>query len=151
VIDVAPTVLEAAQLPEPKSVNGVAQAPIEGVSMAYSFDKADAASTHRTQYFEIFGNRAIYSDGWFAGTIHRAPWEPLPRRKLQEDVWELYDTRKDFSLVDDVAGSNPANRQDPQGRRGRETDRRSHQGAGGRRTARGRCQAGIVQLTGRKG
>ena len=108
VIDVAPTVLQAASLPEPKSVNGTVQSPIEGVSMAYSFDKADAASTHKNQYFEIFGNRAIYSDGWFAGTIHRAPWEQLPRRKLQEDIWELYDTRTDFSLTNDLAASNPA-------------------------------------------
>jgi arylsulfatase len=108
VIDVAPTVLEAAGLPEPKSVNGVAQAPIEGVSMVYTFDKPDAASTRKTQYFEIMGNRAIYADGWFAGTIHRAPWEQLPRRKLQEDVWELYDTRSDFSLVNDLAASDPA-------------------------------------------
>jgi arylsulfatase A-like enzyme len=108
VIDVAPTVLEAASLPEPTSVNGVAQSPIEGVSMVYTFDKADAASTRKTQYFEIMGNRGIYSDGWFAGTIHRAPWEQLPRRKLQEDVWELYDTRSDFSLANDVAASNPA-------------------------------------------
>src|SRR6185295_10898316 len=108
VIDVAPTVLEAANLPEPKSVNGVAQSPIEGVSMVYTFDKADAPSTRKTQYFEITGNRAIYSDGWFAGTIHRAPWEKGPRHKLQEDVWELYDTRNDFSLANDVAASNPA-------------------------------------------
>jgi len=108
VIDVAPTVLEAASLPEPKSVNGTVQSPIEGVSMAYTFDKPDAASTHKTQYFEIFGNRAIYNDGWFAGTIHRAPWEQLPRRKLQEDIWELYDSRTDFSLANDLAASNPA-------------------------------------------
>jgi arylsulfatase len=107
VIDVAPTVLEAANLPEPKSVNGTVQSPIEGVSMAYSFDKSDAKSTHKTQYFEIFGNRAVYSDGWFAGTIHRAPWEKVPRRKLQEDKWELYDTRHDFSLSNDVAAANP--------------------------------------------
>lgn len=107
VIDVAPTVLQAASLPEPKSVNGTVQSPIEGVSMAYSFDKSDAASTHKTQYFEIFGNRAIYSDGWFAGTIHRAPWEQLPRRKMQEDIWELYDSRTDFSLTNDLAASNP--------------------------------------------
>jgi arylsulfatase len=108
VIDVAPTVLEAASLPEPKSVNGVVQAPIEGVSMVYTFDQAGAESTRKTQYFEIMGNRGIYHDGWFAGTIHRAPWEQKPRRKLQEDVWELYDTRSDFSLVNDLAGSNPA-------------------------------------------
>jgi arylsulfatase A-like enzyme len=108
VIDVAPTVLEAAKLPEPKSVDGVVQTPIEGVSMIYAFDHPDAKSTHKTQYFEIFGNRAIYSDGWFAGTIHRAPWEKVPRRKLQDDVWELYDTTKDFSLVDNLAADNPA-------------------------------------------
>lgn len=107
VIDVAPTVLEAAQLPEPKSVNGTVQTPIEGVSMLYTFDNAQAASTHTTQYFEIFGNRAIYKDGWLAGTVHKAPWEMKPRRKLQEDIWELYDTRNDFSLVNDLAAANP--------------------------------------------
>jgi arylsulfatase A-like enzyme len=108
VIDVAPTVLEAASLPQPKSVNGTVQEPIQGVSMLYSFDKSDVKSTHKVQYFEIFGNRAIYDDGWFAGTIHRAPWEKTPRRKLQEDIWELYDTRTDFSLAHDLAVSNPA-------------------------------------------
>jgi arylsulfatase A-like enzyme len=108
VIDIAPTVLEAASLPEPKSVNGTVQEPIEGVSMLYSFDKADAASPHETQYFEITGNRAIYNDGWFAGTIHRAPWETQPRRKLTDDIWELYDTTKDFSLANNLAGANPA-------------------------------------------
>ena len=107
VIDVAPTVLEAASLPEPKSVNGTVQSPIEGVSMLYSFDQPAAKSTHQTQYFEIFGNRAIYHDGWFAGTVHRAPWEKVPRQKLQEDTWELYDTTKDFSLANDLAKSNP--------------------------------------------
>jgi arylsulfatase A-like enzyme len=108
VIDVAPTVLQAAGLPEPKSVNGTVQAPIDGVSMLYSFDQPAAPSTHTTQYFEIFGNRAIYHDGWFAGTIHRAPWEKLPRQKLQDDPWELYDTRTDFSLVNNLAASQPA-------------------------------------------
>lgn len=108
VIDVAPTVLEAASLPEPKSVNGTVQEPIEGVSMLYTFDQPNAKSTHTTQYFEIFGNRAIYHDGWFAGTIHRAPWERVPRCKLQDDKWELYDTTKDFSLVNDLAATNPA-------------------------------------------
>jgi arylsulfatase len=108
VIDVAPTVLDAANLPEPKSVNGVVQAPIEGVSMLYTFDNPKAESTHKTQYFEIFGNRAIYQDGWFAGTVHRAPWEMKPRAKLLEDKWELYDTRQDFSLTDNLASANPA-------------------------------------------
>ena len=108
VIDVAPTVLEAAGLPEPKVVNGTPQEPIEGVSMLYSFDDAQAESRHKTQYFEIFGNRAIYADGWFAGTIHRAPWEMKPRAALLDDKWELYDTRTDFSLVNNIAAKNPA-------------------------------------------
>jgi arylsulfatase len=108
VIDVAPTVLEAAGLPEPKSVNGVVQTPIEGVSMVYTFDDAKAESRHKTQYFEIFGNRAIYADGWFAGTVHKAPWEAKPRATLLEDKWELYDTRSDFSLANDLAAGNPA-------------------------------------------
>jgi len=108
VIDVAPTVLEAAKLPEPKSVNGTVQAPIEGVSMAYSFDDAKAASRRTVQYFEMFGNRAIYADGWFASTIHRAPWELKARAALADDKWELYDTRADFSLANDLAAQNPA-------------------------------------------
>jgi arylsulfatase len=115
VIDIAPTILAAAQLPEPTRVNGIVQDPIEGVSMTYSFGKPDAKSTHTTQYFEIMGNRGIYADGWFAGTIHRAPWEQKPRRGLQDDVWELYDTRNDFSLVDDLAASNPAKLEELQG------------------------------------
>ncbi len=108
VIDVAPTILEAAGLPEPKSVNGVVQDPIEGVSMLYTFADANAPSTHKIQYFEIFGNRAIYNDGWLAGTVHRAAWEQLPRRDLKDDIWELYDTTKDFSLASNLAEQNPA-------------------------------------------
>jgi arylsulfatase len=107
VIDVAPTVLEAAKLPEPKLVNGVEQIPMEGVSMAYSFEDAKAKDRHSTQYFEIAGNRAIYHDGWFAGTVHKAPWEPKPRRTLQDDVWELYDVGSDFSLANDLAAKEP--------------------------------------------
>jgi arylsulfatase len=108
VIDVAPTVLEAAGLPEPKVVNGTPQTPIEGVSMAYTFGDAGAAGRRTVQYFEVFGNRAIYADGWFAGTIHKAPWERKPRAALPDDKWELYDTRVDFSLANDLAGENPA-------------------------------------------
>jgi arylsulfatase len=108
VIDVAPTVLEAAKLPEPKIVNGTPQRPIQGVSMAYTFDDAKAKDRHITQYFEIFGNRAIYNDGWLAGTVHKAPWEAKPRHPFPEDVWELYDVRADFSLTKDLASSNPA-------------------------------------------
>ena len=107
VIDVAPTVLEAAGLPEPKVVNGTPQAPIEGVSMLYTFGAAQAESRHKTQYFEMIGNRAIYHDGWFAGTIHKAPWEAEPRAALLDDKWELYDTRNDFSLANDLAAKNP--------------------------------------------
>jgi arylsulfatase A-like enzyme len=107
VIDIAPTILEAAGLPEPKSVNGTPQTPIEGVSLAYTFGNAKAPSTHITQYFEIFGNRAIYNDGWLAGTVHRAAWERKPRATLENDKWELYDTRSDFSLANDLAANNP--------------------------------------------
>jgi arylsulfatase len=110
VIDVAPTILEAAGLPEPKVVNSTPQRPMDGVSMVYTFDAADAEERHTTQYFEMFGNRAIYDDGWFARTIHRAPWEPRPGHPLgplSEDVWELYDTRTDFSLVNDLSSENP--------------------------------------------
>jgi arylsulfatase len=107
VIDIVPTILEAAGLPEPKSVNGTPQTPIEGTSMVYTFANPKAASTHTTQYFEIFGNRAIYNDGWLAGTVHRAAWEAKPRRPLAQDIWELYDTRSDFSLANDLAAKNP--------------------------------------------
>jgi arylsulfatase len=107
VIDVVPTVLEVTDLPEPKVVNGTEQTPIEGVSLAYTFDDAEAKDRHLTQYFEIFGNRAIYHDGWLAGTAHRAPWEHQPRHELTEDVWELYDVRADFSLSNDLAKTNP--------------------------------------------
>ena len=79
------------------------QHPMDGVSMVYSFDDADAKERHTTQYFEMFGNRAIYHDGWFARTIHKAPWERQPRRGLAEDIWELYDTDSDFSLVNDLS------------------------------------------------
>lgn len=108
VIDIAPTILEAAGLPEPKVVNGTPQTPIEGVSLVYTFDDAKANSRHTSQYFEIFGNRAMYHDSWLAGTVHRAPWEMKVRRPLEDDVWELYDTRGDFSLVNDLAAKEPA-------------------------------------------
>ena len=76
--------------------------------MLYAFSQPKAADRHKTQYFEIFGNRGIYSDGWFAGTVHRIPWERDPRFPLAQDQWELYDTRKDFSLKNDLAAKNPA-------------------------------------------
>jgi arylsulfatase A-like enzyme len=108
VIDVAPTVLQAIGLPEPKEVDGVKQIPMAGISLAYTFEDAKAKERHTTQYFEIAGNRAIYHDGWFARTIHKAPWEPKPRRTLQDNsAWELYNVRSDFSLANDLAAQNP--------------------------------------------
>jgi arylsulfatase A-like enzyme len=107
VIDVAPTILEAAGLPEPKMVDGTAQTPIQGVSMEYTFADAKVPSRHTTQYFEIFGNRGVYKDGWLAGTVHKAPWEMKPRASLADDKWELYDTTNDFSLATDLASNNP--------------------------------------------
>ncbi|HLD68341.1 MAG TPA: arylsulfatase, partial [Pseudomonas sp.] len=107
VIDVAPTILQAAGLPEPKVVNGTPQVPMEGTSLLYSFDDAKAPERHTSQYFEIAGNRAFYQDGWFARTIHRAPWEGTPRASFADDSWQLYDVRKDFSLTNDLAAQYP--------------------------------------------
>jgi arylsulfatase len=108
VIDVAPTILEAIGLPEPKVVNGAQQIPMEGKSLLGTFDDPKAKDPRVTQYFEIAGNRAIYHDGWYARTIHRAPWEPKPRRTLEDNsAWELYDVRADFSLANDLAARNP--------------------------------------------
>jgi arylsulfatase len=107
VVDIAPTIYEAVGVPAPRTVNGIEQRPIEGLSMAYSFDNASAADARRTQYFEMIGNRGIYHEGWFAGTIHKAPWELQPRRPLAEDVWELYNIDEDFSQAHNLAESNP--------------------------------------------
>jgi arylsulfatase len=109
VIDIAPTILEAAGLPQPYMVNGVAQKPIEGVSMLYSFDDAKAEDRHLTQYFECFGNRGIYDRGWTAVTKHRTPWVTgqvvLP--PFHEDTWELYDTYNDWSQANDLSTEMP--------------------------------------------
>lgn len=107
VIDVAPTILQAAGLPEPTEVNGLKQLPMNGTSMLYTFDDAKAKDQHTQQYFEMFGNRAMYKDGWFARTIHKAPWEHHPRRALTEDIWELYKIEDDFSLVNDLSKKHP--------------------------------------------
>jgi arylsulfatase A-like enzyme len=109
VIDVAPTILEAAGLPEPVSVNGVQQHPIEGVSMLYAFDDANAAERHETQYFEMLGNRGIYHKGWTAVTKHGTPWVLMGRKPvaLDDDVWELYDTNKDWSQANDLSKQMP--------------------------------------------
>jgi len=109
VIDVAPTILELASLPQPLSVNGVQQRPIEGVSMAYAFNDAAAADRHETQYFEMFGNRGIYHKGWTAVTRHKTPWlligEKVPA--FDDDNWELYDTSKDWSQANNLAQKMP--------------------------------------------
>ena len=106
-IDLAPTVLQAAGLPQPKVVNGTPQKAIEGVSMVYSFTDAQAKSPHTVQYTEFAGNRGIYKDGWYATTLHRAPWEAQPRSTLDQDKWELYNTAEDFSCANDLAAKNP--------------------------------------------
>ena len=109
VIDVAPTILAVAGLPEPLFVNGVQQHPIEGLSMAYSFNDAKAAERHETQYFEMAGNRGIYHKGWTAVTRHSTPWllvgEKVPA--FDDDIWELYDTSKDWSQSNNLAKQNP--------------------------------------------
>jgi hypothetical protein len=108
VIDVAPTVLDVASLPEPTQVHGFKQRPIEGVSMRYSFDDAKAKERHTTQYFEINSNRGIYHDGWFAGTTRLVPWiRSTPTTPLEQDTWELYNETADFALANDLAASNP--------------------------------------------
>ena len=114
VIDVLPTILEATGITAPGMVDGVAQKPIEGVSMAYTFDKdnANAPTTHRSQYFEIMGVRGLYQDGWMLSTVPiRPPWQLLGTA-IQDPAngfkWELYDTSKDWTQNDDVAASNPA-------------------------------------------
>ena len=105
--DIGPTILQAVKLPEPKMINGVEQRPMDGVSMLYATDNAGAEGRHTTQYFEMFGNRAIYDDGWLARVVHRVPWEGKPLNTLQEDKWELYNTEKDFSLTNDLAEAKP--------------------------------------------
>jgi arylsulfatase A-like enzyme len=108
VIDVAPTVLEAAGIPEPTIVNSVQQAPLEGVSMAYSFNDAKAEERHDLQYFEMFCNRGIYHKGWSAVTRHSTPWVALAKLPaFDDDVWELYDGSKDWTQAHDLAKEMP--------------------------------------------
>jgi len=107
VIDVAPTILEAAGLPHPTVVNSVQQAPLEGFSMLYAFNDAKAAERHETQYFEMFCNRGIYHKGWTAVTRHGVPWLGAYKRAFDDDVWELYDTNTDWTQSKDLAKENP--------------------------------------------
>ncbi len=108
VIDIAPTVLEAAGLPEPAFVHGIQQKPYEGVSMAYSFDDPSAAERRETQYFEMFVNRGIYHKGWTACTRHSVPWVMNPSLPpIDDDVWELYGP-DDWTQAHNIAEENPA-------------------------------------------
>jgi arylsulfatase len=107
VIDIAPTVLEAAGLPEPTSVHGVLQRPIEGTSMLYSFNEAKADERRTVQYFEMFCNRGIYYHGWTAVTRHSIPWMGTEMPALDDDVWELY-APDDWTQANDIAAKEPA-------------------------------------------
>ncbi len=111
IIDIVPTILEATGIKAPKMINGIKQKPIEGVSMAYTFDKAkaNAPSTHKTQYFEMIANRGIYHEGWYANTVPPSPpWilnAPMP--PVNEYRWELYNLAEDYSQANDLAAKMP--------------------------------------------
>ncbi|MFV0526070.1 MAG: arylsulfatase [Acidimicrobiales bacterium] len=108
VIDVAPTILEAAGIPAPVEVDGVPQKPLEGTAFGYTFGDAEAKGRHLTQYFEMFGNRALYHDGWVAGCRHgKLPWQMSGSAAFDDDTWELYNIDEDFSQAHDLAADNP--------------------------------------------
>ena len=105
-IDVAPTILEVAGIPEPNTVHGVTQRPMEGTSMAYTFNDATAEERHTTQYFEMMANRAIYHQGWTAVARHKDPWAAASR-PIDDDVWELYNIDEDWTQANDLAAEHP--------------------------------------------
>ena len=110
--DIVPTILEAARIEAPKMVDGVEQAPMDGTSLVYSFADAEAPERHTTQYFEVFGHRSLYHEGWIASAFHRAgmPWTvglPPIDASFEDDIWELYDTTRDFSQAHDLAATAP--------------------------------------------
>jgi arylsulfatase A-like enzyme len=109
VSDVVPTIYQVAGITPPTTVNGVTQQPFDGISLAYTFDQPDAPSRHHVQYFEMFGNRAIYDDGWVAAARHGLPWSEIRSRTtdFERDRWELYHVTEDFSEAHDLAARNP--------------------------------------------
>ena len=108
VIDITPTIFEAAGITAPTKVNGVKQQKIEGTSLVYTFDNSDVPSHHKTQYFEMFGNRAIYNNGWIAAARHpRLPWQGTINADFEKDPWELYNIEEDFSEANNLASENP--------------------------------------------
>jgi len=108
VIDIAPTLLEAAGLEQPRRVDGAAQDPFDGLSMSYTFDRADAQARRKLQYFELLGNRAIFADGWMASTIPgRMPWQNISPSKPEDFAWSLYNLQTDFAQANDVAQDYP--------------------------------------------
>ncbi len=107
--DIAPTIMEAAGIKRPDEYRGVVQQPFTGVPMNYAFDNADAPNAKKRQYYEMFGNRAIWQDGWKAVTLHahRMPWDMTKQGAFEDDVWELYNVAEDFSESTDLAGQYP--------------------------------------------
>lgn len=107
--DIAPTIMEAAGIQLPETYHGIKQQPFTGLPMNYSFDNADAPDTKKVQYYEMFGNRAIYADGWKAVTLHanRMPWDINVRGDFDKDVWELYHVAEDFSESTNLADKYP--------------------------------------------
>jgi arylsulfatase len=108
--DILPTVLEAAGLEAPAVFYGIRQRPLNGTSLVYSFDDANAPERHHTQYFEVYGHRALYHDGWMASAFHtRLPWQVIStdKKPFEADTWELYDLRNDFSQAHDLAAKEP--------------------------------------------
>ena len=107
--DIAPTIMEAVGIEVPEEIYGVEQQPMDGVSMMYSFDNKDAANQKERQYYEMFGNRAIWSDGWKAVTLHanRMPWDLNTVLPFENDEWELYNVAEDFSETNNLAEENP--------------------------------------------
>ncbi|MFI4849475.1 MAG: hypothetical protein ACIAZJ_10290 [Gimesia chilikensis] len=107
VIDIAPTIYEAAGIPEPKTVAGVKQTPIAGTSMAYTISDPDAEGRRMTQYFETGGHRAIYHNGWVAAAFQGVPWELTGSKGFDNTKWELYNIEEDFSEAVDLAQKHP--------------------------------------------